>query len=577
MDELHPRGRPQPRETDTSCVLVLACLLLTPAISLAQIRTPYPVVLSAEKAELTHSLGQLSKQETPPYFLSYQIVETRSVDVAGSFGTLTRSSENRRRQLHIDLRVGDYSLDNTHVVRGRVAGLANRVSLVPIPIEDDPTAIRNVLWYQTDRQYKQALEQLTAVRTNNRVRVEQEDQAADFSKERTQESIEPASPLVVDRKAWEKKVRKYTEPFRRFGRLYDATATLSASQDIRWFVSSDGAAIQTSQTHYRLLISASSKADDGMELPRYESYFAFTPEGLPDDAAVLRAVNTMIGDLQALSGAPLVDPFTGPAILSGRATAVFFHEVLGHRIEGQRQKSEMDGKTFTKMVGQPVLPDFLSVVFDPTLRRYGGLDLAGAYDYDDEGVQARRVTAVDAGVLKGFLMSRAPIDGFPTSNGHGRAQPGFRPVARQSNLLILNSQPMPYTQLKTLLIQQIQSQGKPFGLVFDDVQGGFTLTSRMIPNAFNVLPIMVHRIYPDGREELVRGVDLIGTPLTVFSKIIAADDETAVFNGVCGAESGGVPVAAAGPAILVSQIEVQKKPKSQDRAPILPPPFEEND
>jgi TldD protein len=379
----------------------------------------------------------------------------------------------------------------------------------------------------------------------------------------------------VDRKVWERKVRKYTAPFQHFGNVYDATATLSANQDTRWFVSSDGAAIQTSQTYYRLYVSAFSKADDGMELPRYESWFSFTPEGLPDDAAVLKAVNAMIADLEALRRAPIVDPYTGPAILSGRATAVFFHEVLGHRIEGQRQKSETEGQTFKKMVGQPVLPEFLSVVFDPTLHRYGGTDLAGSYDYDDEGVKARRVSAVDAGVLQSFLMSRTPIDGFANSNGHGRAQPGFTPVARQSNLLVLNSRPVPRERLRSLLVEEIKKQGKPFGLLFEDIAGGFTLTGRMIPNAFNVLPVMVYRIYPDGREELVRGVDLIGTPLTVFSKILAADDETAVFNGICGAESGSVPVAAAGPAILVEQIEVQKKPKSQERAPILPAPFED--
>jgi TldD protein len=542
--------------------------------SVSQTHTTYPVVLEAERAELSHSLDQLKKQELPPYFLSYEIIETHSATVSGSFGTLTHSSENKRRQLLIDLRVGDYTLDNTRQVRGNLLNFADRYSMIPIPIENDPAAIRNVLWYQTDRKYKKAVEELTTVRTNSQVKVEQEDKSADFSKEPADQSIEPVTALAVSRKDWEAKVRKYTAPFQRFGNLYEATAVMSANQDTRWFVSSDGAAIQTSQIYYRLYVYAFSKADDGMELPRYESYFSFTPEGLPDDATVLKDVNQMIADLEALRKAPVVDPYTGPAILSGRATAVFFHEVFGHRIEGHRQKSETEGQTFKKMVGQPVLPDFLSVVSDPTLRHYGGTDLVGSYDYDDEGVKTRRVTAVDDGVLKNFLMSRTPIDGFPNSNGHARAQPGFTPVARQSNLLVLNSKPMSRAQLKSMLLEQIKEQHKPFGLLFDDIEGGFTITGRTIPNAFNVLPVMVYRVYPDGREELVRGVDLIGTPLTVFSKIVAADDEKAVFNGICGAESGGVPVSAGGPAILVSQIEVQKKQKSQERPPILPAPIE---
>jgi len=556
-------------------VVALIVLSVAALVSRSQNQDQTPSVLDAAKSELIHSLDQLKKQEVPPYFLSYEIVETHSVIVSGSFGTLTNSSENKRRQLHVDLRVGDYAMDNTRQMRGRTSNPLDRFSNIPMPIEDDSAAIRNVLWYQTDKKYKKALEDLTTVRTNSQVKVQQEDNSADFSTETAQQFVEATVPLAVNRQVWEEKVRRYTAPFQRFGNLYQAVATLSANQDTRWFVSSDGAAIQTSQTFYRLYVAAYSKADDGMELPRFESYFSFTPAGLPDDATVLRAVNKMIVDLESLRKAPVVDPFTGPAILSGRATAVFFHEVFGHRIEGHRQKSETEGQTFRKMVGEPILPDFLSVVFDPTLRQYAGVDLVGSYDYDDEGVKARRVTAVDDGVLKNFLMSRSPIDGYPTSNGHGRAQPGFTPVARQSNLLVLNTKAISRGQLKTLLLQEIKKQGKSFGLLFDEIEGGFTLTGRTIPNAFNVLPVMVYRVYSNGREELVRGVDLIGTPLTVFSKILAADDEAAVFNGICGAESGGVPVSSTAPAILVSQIEVQKKLKSQERAPILPAPFED--
>jgi predicted Zn-dependent protease len=281
----------------------------------------------------------------------------------------------------------------------------------------------------------------------------------------------------------------------------------------------------------------------------------------------------MIQDLQALRTAPIVDPYTGPAVLSGRASGVFFHEVFGHRVEGHRQKSEQEGQTFKKNVGQPVLPASFTVYFDPTLRRLRDKDLVGAYEYDNEGVKSRRVVVVDHGIFKNFLMSRSPIEGFPNSNAHGRKQQGFAAVGRQSNLVVEVSNPVTRVELKKMLLDEIKVQNKPFGLFFEDIEGGFTLTGRTIPNAFNVLPIMVYRVYRDGREELVRGVDLIGTPLTTFSKMVAGDDEMATFNGICGAESGGVPVSASSPAVLVSQIEVQKKEKSQERTPILPPPF----
>jgi TldD protein len=340
----------------------------------------------------------------------------------------------------------------------------------------------------------------------------------------------------------------------------------------RWYVNSDGSDLQNSSVYYRLIVSAYTKADDGMELPRFESFVAFKPEGLPDDATVLKAVDKMIADLHALKNAPVVEPYTGPAILSGRASGVFFHEVFGHRIEGHRQKDENEAQTFKTKVGEKILPDSFSVYFDPTLRRLGNTELAGYYLYDDEGVKARRVDVVKDGVFESFLMSRSPIAGFAHSNGHGRNQPGFSVVARQSNLVVATSKPATHGELKKMLIDQVKQQNKPFGLIFDDIEGGFTMTQRVIPNAFNVIPVMVYRVYPDGREELVRGVDLIGTPLTVFSKVLAGDDDVQVFNGICGAESGWVPVSASSPDILVSQIEVQKKEKSQERPPILPPP-----
>jgi predicted Zn-dependent protease len=408
------------------------------------------------------------------------------------------------------------------------------------------------------------------------MKVGEEDKSGDFSPESPENSIEDQVKIKVNRALWEEKVRKYTAPFAKYGDIYEARASLDATVETRWYVSSEGSRIQTSQSYCRLAISAFAKAEDGMELPRYESFFSFTPDGLPDDGTVLKAVEKMISDLHALRTAPTVDPYTGPAILSGRASGVFFHEVFGHRIEGHRQKRVEEAQTFRKMLNEKVLPETFSVYFDPNVTRFGNANLSGSYRYDNQGVKARRVPIIEKGVFKGFLMSRTPIEGFPKSNGHGRKQPGFAPVCRQSNLFVEVSQAMSRAELKNRLIEQLKKENKPFGLYFENIEGGFTMTGRTIPNAFNVLPIMVYRIYVDGREELVRGVDLIGTPLTAFSKIEAADDQIGIFDGICGAESGGVPVSSVSPGILVSQIEVQKKAKSEERPPILPPPFKDN-
>jgi predicted Zn-dependent protease len=524
--------------------------------------------------ELARSMETLRSRPLPAYFLSYEIIDRHTASVQGAFGTINSSNESRSRLLGVDLRVGSRQFDNTHPIRGGMPSLdfTERFTLAQMPIDDDATAIRRVLWYQTDNKYKRAVERYARAKANVQVLVAAEDSSPDFSPEPAVSASETPVDVALDRRAWETKIRSYTAPFARVEGIYDGEAALTAQHETRWYVNSDGSALQTSSVLYRLILSASSKAADGMVMPRYESFVATTAAGLPNDAAVLRAVDRMIADLQALTQAPVVEAITVPAILSGRASGVFFHEVFGHRVEGHRQKVETEGQTFKKKLGEKLLPDAFSVSFDPTLRRMGNVELAGYYLYDDEGVKARRVNVVENGVFKDFLMSRSPIAGFAHSNGHGRAAPGFAPVARQSNLIVTSTATVSHDSLKKMLIGLVKEQRKPYGLIFDDIEGGFTMTQRTIPNAFNVLPVIVYRVFPDGREELVRGVDLVGTPLTVFSRVVAADNVTSVFNGVCGAESGWVPVSAASPAILISQVEVQRKDKSQEQAPILPAP-----
>ena len=524
--------------------------------------------MEALKTELARSMEMLGEQPVPPYFLSYEVTERETASADAAFGALTNSSRGRSRFLDIDLRVGNYELDNTRPIQGA----RNRRTTVRIPLDDDVDAIRSVVWNATDARYKQALEELTKVETDVQVKVEAEDTSADFSQQEPTRDAVGGARLDADLAEWEGRARLYSAPFALHDQILAAAASISGSAETRWFVNSEGSEVETADVHYRVFVSAQTKADDGMTLPRYESFYSFTPDGLPDDRTVLTKVERMIADLAALRDAPLVDPYTGPAILSGRASGVFFHEILGHRVEGHRQKRVDDGQTFKKKINERILPPGFGVTFDPGRRRIAGLDLVGSYAYDNQGVRGRPVVVVDDGVLVDFLMSRTPIEGFPGSNGHGRKQYGFRPVSRQSNLIVEVRDAVSREALKEQLLTMIRDSGRPFGLFIDDIQGGVTTTGRFMPNAFNVEPNVVYRIYPDGREELVRGVDLIGTPLTTLSRVIAADDQVAVFNGFCGAESGSVPVSAAAPGILVSQIEVQKKGKSQERLPILPRP-----
>jgi predicted Zn-dependent protease len=548
-----------------------ACVLFALLLTASTPPTAAPV-LTAMRQELDRSLATFKSQPSPPYFLSYAITETHDARVDGAFGTITSNQDDRRRVLSTDLRVGSARFDNTHEVPGGFPMGSDRFSWTEVPLGDDVAAIRRVLWYDTDRKYKRAIEVYSEGKSNAQVAVAPEDSSPDFAIEPAVHHIDAPVEIAIDAHQWEDKIRRYTAPFAQYGDIYNGAAQLSAESETRWYVNSDGGEIQQSRVYYRLTIYAFTQADDGSILPRYESFVASTAGGLPDDSTVLRKVDRMITDLHALKNAPVLEAYTAPAILSGRASGVFFHEVFGHRIEGHRQKQEWEGQTFKGKIGEKILPDAFSVTFDPTLKKLGTVELAGSYQYDDEGVESRRVDVVKNGVFQSFLMGRSPIAGFAHSNGHGRAQSGFTPVARQSNLVVASSQPVSHDSLKAMLIALVKQQNKPYGLLFDDIEGGFTITQRTIPNAFNVIPVMVYRIYPDGRQELVRGADLIGTPLTVFSKIVAADGDTQVFNGICGAESGWVPVSASSPDILISQIEIQKKAKGSDQAPILPAP-----
>jgi predicted Zn-dependent protease len=367
-------------------------------------------------------------------------------------------------------------------------------------------------------------------------------------------------------------VRRYSAAFARHPEILESKVSFLASAETRYLASSEGTSVQLGRTHGRFEITASTTADDGMRLERTETADAPSVETLPGEDAILALVEHVISDLLALRKAPPIEPYAGPAILDGRAAGVFFHEIFGHRVEGHRQKDEEEGQTFAHQVGQPVMPTFLDVFDDPSVFTLNGIPLNGYYPVDDEGVVGQRAPLVERGVLRGFLLSRSPPSGFPRSNGHGRREHGHRIVSRQANLVVDPAETTTKEALKQRLIEEIRREKKPYGLRFHEITGGYTNTTRFGSQAFKVLPVMVYRVHPDGREELVRGVDLEGTPLASLARIEAAANDFEVFNGVCGAESGWVPVSATSPSILLGQIEVTRQEKSHERPPLLPSP-----
>jgi TldD protein len=568
----------------TQLLRAAACLMLTAQLAgypfataagdkPAAVSAASDPVLKAMQTEIARATTELGKAEQPPYYLGYTVYDQEYVVLVGAYGSLLTNAAGQRRFADVNMRVGKPELDNTHG-QSRPSG----VNSGSLPLGNDGDAIARVLWELTDREYKRAVPSLMNVRTNTAVRAEEEDKSPDFSKEKPQTHIgevEAAPPF--DRTAWEGEIKRLSGVFRKYPEVYYATVMIQVQRTNSRMVSSEGSAIVSPSASTRLIMEAQTRADDGMELLRVETFQAPAASNLPSEAELTGKIEKMATDLIALRKAPVAEPYDGPAILSGRAAAVFFHEVLGHRLEGHRQRDEEEGQTFTKKIGQEVLPKFLSVTDDPTVPEMGGMKLAGAYEFDNEGEPSRKVEVIKDGVLKNFLMSRMPIKNFEQSNGHGRNQPGRMPTGRQGNLIVTSTQTVPEAEMRQKLIDEVKKQGKPYGLYFDDIQGGFTLTTRSLPQAFQVLPVLVYKVYADGRpDELVRGVDIVGTPLAALTRILTTGDQPKVFNGVCGAESGQVPVAAVAPSMLFSEMEVQKRAHEHERPPLLPPPgFEE--
>lgn len=532
------------------------------------------VLLDVLKEELNREVKEFAKIESPPYYLAYRVNDVSYTRIESSFGSLIQSYNNHNRFLLTTVRVGDYQFDNTHPSEdGRWGGDGGNMggNAIQIPVDDSRQAIQYSIWRVTQNSYKQARETLKSLKNST---ASTKNKLEDFSKTTPAQFIEP--PLSADwfnLAEWQDKVRRYSAPFQKNADMVSGDVSLQLVSERKYFVSSEGTTVVQNQRYVYLMINGNIRAKDGDIVPLHKSFFAFTPETLPADDVVLQEVDKLINTLTKLKDAPLAEPYSGPAILDAQVAGVFFHEIFGHRVEGERLRNDMDSQTFKEKIGQPVLNRTLSVIFDPTLKDFQGKPLNGFYRYDDEGVKGQRVVVVDKGILKTFLMSRTPLESVKVSNGHGRADASSDPVSRQSNLIVEATKPVSFQDLRKMLIQEAKKQGKPYGYYFKDVVGGFTTTDRFNPNAFNIFPTEVYRVYTNGKpDELVRGVDLIGTPLAMFAEITAADKQPAIFTGFCGAESGSVPVTAISPSLFVRRIETQKKPQTDIESTVLKTP-----
>src|SRR5216683_1416218 len=540
---------------------LLACLLAStaPAAPAAawtpDANDPRQRMLAALVEELDRSRKSLMlRGHEAPYFLSYAVRGVSMEEVGAKYGAIFLDHTRCERRLQVDVRVGSYEFDNTGSQEmfdfdGSDSGYsAGREA----PLDEDPAALRNAIWLLTDESYKKSLSAYLKKKGKEVYRPDDPDRPPSFSRESASVEVGPALPHPFDREAWKREIREQTGRLRAHPELFDSQIRVSADYEQRVFASTEGTRLVTEQVIYGLHVQAWARAPDGMLLEDSRDYYGARESELPRGEKLAARVDEMVGELLALRQAPVLDPYTGPALLAPEAAGVLFHEAVGHRLEGERQNDDKDGRTFKGQVGKPILPGFLTILDDPTRAQFGGVSLNGVYKYDDQGVPAQRTVLVDRGVLKTFLLSRA----------------------RVANLIVQSDRTLSPAKLKEALIAEARRQEKPFGLLIRDVTGGNTDTSGYAYQAFKGQPRLVYKVdAKTGEETLVRGVEIVGTPLTALGKITATGDDSRVFDGYCGAESGFVPVSTVAPTVLIAEIELQRTRKDSGRSPVLSSPW----
>ena len=552
-------------------VVVLVALVAKPPPD------PRQDLLDAMVEELSRSQQKLKMGDSPPpYFISYQVKDYDTAEISGNYGAIFRDATFRDRRISVDVRVGSYAYDSSvgddldfnFSLKG-----SSYVTRKAAPLDDFGPALKQALWLATDEKYKSALFNFLKKKGEDVYTVEDPKRPPSFSKEAPQVFLGPKVQLTFARERWLKLVRELSAAVNKNPVVFDSEVKVTADKVTRLLVSTEGTRVVTENALYGVHVTAITRAEDGQLLDQSRDWYAPTEAQLPSDEVIRATSARMIEELLALRAAPAIDPYTGPAILAPEAAGVLFHETVGHRLEGERQDNDTEGKTFRGQVGKPVLPGFLSVYDDPTAEKRDGLALNGYYQFDEEGVKAQRVTMVQDGVLRSYLLSRKPVEGFIQSNGHGRSQGNRKPVARMANLIVESKKSVSDEELKKMLITEARRQNKPYGLIIRDITGGNTNTSTFGYQAFKGVPRMVYRVdVRDGKESLVRGVEIVGTPLSSINKVMATGPKHGVFNGFCGAESGMVPVSTVSPSVLLQEIELQRATEGKDRPPLLPKP-----
>jgi predicted Zn-dependent protease len=508
-------------------------------------------LLKAMREELDRSKSQLKMENVPaPYYIEYRLSDVDEYSAEAAFGALRQDQRMHARSLRVVVRVGDYKQDSYY---GPGTGLVTFA-----PSDDDSIALRRELWLATDRAYKAASEALASKKAVlSQYTADQP--FDDFARAPALESVGPFVKLDFTPAPWKETLEKVTNLYRTDAKIQSLSAYVRFRAVNDYFVNTEGTSTRQGYTVYSLNLSADTQADDGMELGRSPFYVGSTAAELPSQEKLLAETTKMLQSLKALREAPLVEEdYRGPILFSNDAASDILDGMIGQNILGIRPKPGDSARTtgeFSSNYKGRVLPTFISVVDDPTLKSLDGKSLIGTYQIDEEGVRVASLTVIKDGMLVEYLLGRMPIRDFADSNGHGRAAPGQSPSPNIGNLILQPRESSSPEELKRKLIEMCKQEGKPYGYYAETLVG------------YN--PRLLYRVYvSDGHQELVRGAvfNELDTR-TLRSNLVAAGNDPLVSN-----REGAVPTTVISPSILFDELEVKRTDKKNAKLPEYPPP-----
>ena len=521
------------------------------AVDTKQSAAPYDPVLSAMREELERSKSHVKMDDvSAPYYIEYRLSDVQEYNAEATFGALRENQSVHVRSIRVVVRVGDYKQDSYYGPGIGVVDLA--------PLDNDSIALRRQLWNATDRAYKAASEAFASKKALLS-QYSAEQPFDDFAKAPSLQSIGPLAKLEFSPEAWKLSLEKSTELFRSDPKIQSLSADLRFRAVNVYFVNTEGTITRQGFAAYSIQLSAATQAADGMRLGRSPFYMAATAAELPQPEKLQADMAKMLESLKDLREAPLVEEdYRGPVLFSNDAATDVFTGLVGNNVLGIRPKPGESARTigeFSSSYKSRVLPEFLSVVDDPTMKSFQGKSLIGNYEIDEEGVRAQLVPLIKDGMLVDYLLSRMPIRDFPDSNGHGRAAPGQPPIPSIGNLIVQPKQPLPTEELKKKLIEMCKQQNKPYGYYVETLSG--------------YDPRLLYRVYVnDGHEELVRGAVFNELDVrTLRNDLVAAGDDPLVSN-----REGAIPTTVICPSILFDELEVKRTDQKNAKLPEYPPP-----